>query len=337
MLSTMDIGSPTEFPGLYRSSTGYAIRVQVGPTVKRRKLPGATKAIKEFLRGLEAMRMPEVRRGRGKKTYKQDPKPYAKGSLASAWRTLRAFLTWATVEADLPRNPGEFVRWDVEAASPVPKAVLTQVEVGKLLAAAKAEKDPGIRVMFLVALTGALRASEISGLEVGDVDLGKGTVTVARSFSEGHLGKPKTEGSRRVVLLPPEVTAEVTAYLAGRSAGPQEILFPTSTGTRRTPASFRAPMKRLALAAGIPKHLTSHVLRRTSNNLIRQSAGDLVARAVTGHVTAEMTRLYSEVDHAERTAALRGAFGGSLGDPEAAPERSPVTAPEPKNTAPGRT
>ena len=37
--------------------------------------------------------------------------------------------------------------------------------------------------------------------------------------------------------------------------------------------------KRCAERAGIKKHLTSHVLRRTSNNLLRQTAGDLVARS----------------------------------------------------------
>ncbi len=66
-------------------------------------------------------------------------------------------------------------------------------------------------MMLVIGLVGAMRASEISGLERGDVDLERGTVSINRSHTEGHIGKPKTEGSRRVVLLPPEVTDELRA------------------------------------------------------------------------------------------------------------------------------
>ena len=72
-------------------------------------------------------------------------------------------------------------------------------------------------------------------------------------------------------------------------------------------------MRRCAKRAGIDKALSSHCLRRTSNNLIRQAAGELVAQAVTGHVTLEMTRHYSDVDTEERVMALQAAFGDALG------------------------
>ena len=46
-----------------------------------------------------------------------------------------------------------------------------------------------------------------------------------------------------------------------------------------------------------------HVLRRTFNNLSRQVAGAIVTRAITGHVTEEMTEHYSHVDRAEKLRA----------------------------------
>lgn len=125
-----------------------------------------------------------------------------------------------------------------------------------------------------------------------------------------------------MVLLPLEVTEELRGYLSWqdeRKLKGLPLLFPTSVGTHRTPASFKEPMRRCAARAGIAKHLTRYVLRRTANNLLRQTAGDLVARAVTGHVTAEMTERYSVVDHDERTAALRGAFGSALRGERVAP------------------
>ncbi len=41
--------------------------------------------------------------------------------------------------------------------------------------------------------------------------------------------------------------------------------------------------------AGITKRVTVHGLRRTFNNLSRQIAGNIVTRAITAHVTEEMT------------------------------------------------
>ena len=55
--------------------------------------------------------------------------------------------------------------------------------------------------------------------------------------------------------------------------------------------------------AGITKRV--NVLRppRTFNNLSRQVAGVIVTRAITGHVTGEMTEHYSHVDRAEKLRA----------------------------------
>lgn len=70
---------------------------------------------------------------------------------------------------------------------------------------------------------------------------------------------------------------------------------------------------RCAEGAGIAKEVTSHALRRTANNLVRQTSGDLVARMITGHTTVAMTEHYSLVDADERAEALRKAFGAALG------------------------
>jgi integrase len=48
---------------------------------------------------------------------------------------------------------------------------------------------------------------------------------------------------------------------------------------------------------------TVHGLQRTFNNLSRQVAGNIVTRAITGHVTEEMTEHHSHVDRAEKLRA----------------------------------
>jgi integrase len=280
------------------------------------------KDLKQWMFWLSELKRPAIRKARNKRTYPQAPLPYAKATLAGAWRTLRAFCGWLTVEADLPRNPAREIRFTVKAAAAKPKATLTQDEVAKLLEAAKQDRDPNVRIMLLVFLSGAMRASELSALTRDDVDFEKGTITISKSFVEGNIGAPKTEGSRRTVVLPPEVLLELKGFFAWQDAKNVKglpILFPTMVGTHREPSSFKAPFKRCAARAGIDKHLTSHAMRRTSNNLIRKTAGEIVARAITGHTTQQMTQHYSEVDHDERTAVLRAAFGGALGTQKSNP------------------
>jgi len=63
------------------------------------------------------------------------------------------------------------------------------------------------------------------------------------------------------------------------------------------------PLQRALARAGIAKRVTVHGLRRTFNNLSRQVAGNIVTRAITGHVTDEMTEHYSHVDCAAKLRA----------------------------------
>ena len=289
------------------------------------------KTIVEWMRWIPSLRMGDTRLGRGKKTYKQEPRAYARATLISAWRTLRAFMRWVTIDADLARNPAGEVRWSMKGAPPAKvKATMTQTEVGKLLDAAQAEEDRGVRMLIIVALVGALRASELSALEWGAFDLSAGTIEVRRSHVKGSIGPPKTQGSRRTLMLPADLVDELRAYQAWQLARDEErrarcaakgksdwvksstLLFPSATGTLMQPGSINQMLERCAERAGLVKHITSHAMRRTTNNLLRKTAGELVARKVTGHVTQQMTEHYSEVDHDERVMALHNAFGGAL-------------------------
>lgn len=297
------------------------LEVFIDPILGRVELAELTpKDVRGWLRDVEQMRMPATRRDRAGGTYKQEPAPYARATLANAWRTLRAFLRWATIEANLPRNPCTEVRWDVEHAPPAkPRPMMEAAEFRAVVGAADAPRDKtsrtrlrpaSLRALVLVQGAGALRASELSGLDVEHVDLELGIARVVQSHSEGDLHSPKTIGSRRVVHLPPEAIIALREHLDGRTSG---ILFPTTTGTRMTPAAINYRLRRLVKDAGIQKQFTSHAVRRTTNNLVRQAAGDLVARAVTGHVTQQMTEHYSSVEREERIAAWRAAFGTGAG------------------------
>ena len=251
---------------------------------------------------------------------KRKGEPYRHNSLLSVWATLRAMVRRAVVLCDLPSDPTTGMRFEVgdhvgDEARPRRrvKEVLTTKEVRALIAAAVHE-TPDIRAMMIVGFATGLRWAELSALEWDDIRLDAGMLRIERSQVNGHVGPPKTESTRRDVYLAPAVVDVLRAHrrwqvekqVAGLKKG---RVFPAANGRYRYPAIIVKPLARCCALAKIGKRLTAHCMRKTANNLLRQVAGDTVARAMIGHSTEEMTRLYSDVDRDERAKAHAAAFG----------------------------
>lgn len=86
-------------------------------------------------------------------------------------------------------------------------------------------------------------------------------------------------------------------------------MFPSSTGTLRTPSTFKKAWTRCSKAAGVTHRFTVHGMRYTFSDLIRRADVDpVVRRALTGHVTEEMQQHYSNVGLDEKRAPVAGAL-----------------------------
>ena len=84
-------------------------------------------------------------------------------------------------------------------------------------------------------------------------------------------------------------------------------MFPSATGTLRTPNSLDRAWVRCLKVAEIHHRFTVHGLRYTFTDLVRRANVDaVVRRALTGHVTEEMQRRYSTVGLDEKRAAIAG-------------------------------
>jgi integrase len=83
-----------------------------------------------------------------------------------------------------------------------------------------------------------LRIGEALALRVRDLDLMRGRLSVERAVKEvgGHLmeGPCKTDGSVRVVILPPSIRDELARQVAAYSdpSNPDALLSPTRTADR---------------------------------------------------------------------------------------------------------
>jgi integrase len=150
-----------------------------------------------------------------------------------------------------------------------------------------------------------------------------GVMLVRQSQTLGGV-VTKTKTGRRLRIPLPQDLLDVLAWhveqLPVGAMRDSELLFPSTTGRWRSPTCLDKPIRRIAKAAGISKHLSAKFMRRTFQDLGRAAdVHDLVVRAISGHTTRQMQDHYSSVAPTEvraglaKVVALAG-FREALGD-----------------------
>jgi integrase/recombinase XerC len=206
--------------------------------------------------------------------------------MLSAWR---GFYRYLARDHGFTRNPFQGIRAP-KAAKTLPKA-LSPDEAARLVDLPGDEpltiRD---RAMFELFYSSGLRLSELTGLELGDVDLRDGTVRVT---GKGN----KT----RVVPVGDYARRAIEAWLTERAAiaGPeQKTVF---VDARSRPVSPRSVQRRLAAWAirqGMSQHVHPHMLRHSFASHVLQSSGDLRAvQEMLGHASISTTQVYTHLDY----------------------------------------
>lgn len=195
--------------------------------------------------------------------------PSSVGVLLAGARALYAALRWVKATTDTPftdTKPRKDRRRPWDKRQPYPDA-----DVQKLLDAAPLE----MRVLLRLGGIAGLRASEITGLKWGEVDLEGGALTVIN----GKGGK-----TRRVLL-----SASLVTDL--RELGVQAAERPV---IGRTPEAARGRLRRLCLQAGVP-YLGLHALRHTAGTRLIRAGFQLqdVAEHL-GHSDVQTARTYGK-------------------------------------------
>jgi integrase len=100
-------------------------------------------------------------------------------------------------------------------------------EVQRILASAP---EPYQTFYWLAVETG-MRAGELCGLRVSDVDLERGLVSVSQSVWRGKVQSPKSESAVRCFALSPRLLAHVAGFLKRWKPNEKGIVFATRNGT----------------------------------------------------------------------------------------------------------
>jgi len=180
---------------------------------------------------------------------------------------------------------------------------LDRDEIQALLAAPEKRTWLGRRDHALLALTiqTGVRVSELTGLRVGDLHLGRGPHIRV-------LGKGR---KKRATTLTGETVGVMRAWTKERQGQPDEPLFPTRQGRSLSRYAVGVIVAKHATtaAASCPslhaKRVTPHTLRHTNAMLLRAKGIDIATIALwLGHESTQTTHIYEHADPALKEQAI---------------------------------
>lgn len=162
-------------------------------------------------------------------------------------------------------------------------------EIQKILRAAE---GPYRTFYWLVAETG-LRAGELCGLRVDDLDVENGLVRVRQSVWRGKSQAPKSKKAVREAAISPDLAAHLAAYVRTWRPNERRLLFATRNGTPWLAdlvlkRHFRPLLKRLGIA--VPKGDGLHAFRHAvATEMDRRGVPLAVRTRRLGHSDARLT------------------------------------------------
>ncbi len=209
---------------------------------------------------------------------------------------VRAFLKYLIVEEQLEViSPDQIILG--KSGDRIPK-VLEEDQMKKLFEVQDLNKRSGLRDRALLEtlFSTGLRVSELSNLDVSDINLNTGEFSV--------IGKGR---KARIVYLSPSAIDWLRKYLQTRNDSYSPLFLRYSgkhmeeqdfegDSLRLTPRSVQRLIKKYVLRAGIAVDATPHTLRHTfATGLLREGADLRSVQELLGHSNVSTTQIYTHV------------------------------------------
>lgn len=223
--------------------------------------------------------------------------------------TLRQFCKFARKRGWIANDPTELLEAPIRRRR-LPKALtLTQAETMLDQLGDDFSKTPQRdRAMLELMYAAGLRASEIVGINLPDVDLKEGTIRV--------MGKGSKE---RMVLFGETAANALRDYLAGERTclDPKQPVFTNPEGRRLTTRTLQNLVKRWAKRAGLPPDVSPHTLRHSFATHLLDGGADLkTVQQLLGHESLATTQIYTHVSIERLKETVRKAHPRSKANPE---------------------
>lgn len=217
---------------------------------------------------------------------------FSRSSVLRKISAVRAFTRFLRERKALSRDP--FLQVPMPKRTKTLPKFLTEKEVEELLAAAvRSAEKLGHRDRAIVELlySSGLRRSEISTLNVGDVDFMSGFVRV---FGKGSKERLVPAGSAALNALRAYLKTR-PGHTDGQGGGGQP-LFLNERGTRLTHDGIALVVRRWAREAKFSKKVTPHMLRHSFATHLLNGGCDLRSvQEMLGHKNLATTQVYTHL------------------------------------------
>jgi integrase/recombinase XerC len=211
-----------------------------------------------------------------------------KATVSRRLASIRSFFKFFYREGYIKSNPAKLV-----PNPKVPKLLPRFLSVDD--AFSLVEKPEGIsfipardRAILELLYSSGLRVSELSGLNVDDLDIREGLIKVR--------GKGRKE---RIVPVGSKAINAIKSYMVERILlkKKERALFINKRGTRLTDRGVRRIVIKHARALGINGQISPHTLRHTFATHLLQGGADLrVIQELLGHSSLSTTQKYTHLD-----------------------------------------
>jgi integrase len=212
---------------------------------------------------------------------------YQPTTIQKAYQLFAACMEQAVDDNLIPKTPCRGIQ--LPKREPSEQRVLMPDEVARLAEAI----DPRFHALILAAAYTGLRAGELAGLRLHDLDLLRRRLTVRQTMTNvrGHIefGPPKTPASRRSITLPRLLCHVLAQYLAAYPTSSQ--VFKSADGRPIRWNNFRRRFWKAALwKAGLDPAVRFHDLRHShASMLINAGEPVTVVQHRLGHASPAVT------------------------------------------------
>jgi integrase/recombinase XerD len=233
--------------------------------------------IREFIRYLQAeARVPHT------------GTPLSTATIQGYIRVLKAFFSWATREEYLKSNPMAAIAMPKSATKII--NTFTDEQLAKLTDVCLRSNVNGHRdlTILLLFLDSGLRVSELVGIQLDDVNLREGCITIRQGKGQKERVIPigsivqKSLWKYTNLYRPRPITDNITS------------LFLTNSGLPLTRNGIQQMMRRLARRAGISGvRCSPHTFRHTFSKRYLTNGGDVFSlQRILGHSSLASVRIY---------------------------------------------
>jgi integrase/recombinase XerC len=216
---------------------------------------------------------------------------YAKTTVARRMAAVRSWCRFLCRQGTLDANPAQGLRGPRQDKK-LPH-FLSEGDLRRLLETPDPETPLGVRdrAILETLYSAGLRVSELTGLNVDDLDLDDGLATVR--------GKGKRE---RLALLGKDALTALRQWLESRNAlqeqhrRAQPAVFLNKNGSRLTSRSVGRLLEKYLAAAGLDPRTSPHTLRHSfATHLLDRGADIRSVQELLGHRSLGTTQVYTHV------------------------------------------